>query len=108
MKNVNWKISFFGTLTLLISSNLFWVYETLDNAVSHSYFESSCEKYDLDRNNFMEIIMSLDKKDDVIDFLTLYKVEFDSFEKGGNLIISLNSFQLEYNSDGRLIDENKF
>ncbi len=105
---INWKFFFGGSLILLISSNLFWMYQILDNSISHSYYQESCEKYDLDRNNLLEIISRLETKDAVINFLSNYNIEFDSFKKSDHFIISLNSFQLEYNRNGKLIDKNKF
>jgi len=39
-----WKTLFFSSLVLLLVTNLFWFYETLDTGVSQTYQQDSIEK----------------------------------------------------------------
>ncbi|WP_421774629.1 Imm58 family immunity protein [Gracilimonas sp.] len=40
----NWKTLFFSSLVLLVVTNLFWLYKSLDYGVSLTYQEDSYEK----------------------------------------------------------------
>src|SRR5688572_28822965 len=98
-----WKILFWITLTLLIISNFFWAYQIIDNAVSKGYYEVSCNEYYGDMMELKRILDTKTTKSEALNFLEQYNVEFDSFQKGEEFIITLNSFGMTFNSDGTLI-----
>ncbi|OOE91919.1 hypothetical protein BZG76_08705 [Salinivibrio sp. AR647] len=39
----NWKASFFVTLTLLVGSNLFWLYSAIDAGITYTYQQVSLD-----------------------------------------------------------------
>jgi len=102
-----YKILFWITLTILVTTNLFWFYQTIDNAIGHSYYEVSCDGYYQDMLKFKQILETKSTKSEVIDFLEINKVEYDSFQKGTEFIITFDSFELEYDKNGKLISNDK-
>ena len=98
-----YKILFWITLTILVLSNTFWIYQAIDNAVGHSYYKVSCDEYYQDMLRFKQILDAKTTKMEAINFLKKNKVEFASFQKGAEFIITFDSFALEYDTDGRLI-----
>lgn len=87
------KYLFWLSTVALIISNLFWAYETLDNAVGRDYYKVSCEEYLNDRNNFKTIVDSIETKNKLIAFLTKNNIRFEGFDKEDNYVIDFNSFQ---------------
>ena len=90
-------------MSILFISNAFWIYQTIDNAVGHSYYKVSCDEYYQDMLKFKQILETKSTKTEAIDFLELNKVEYDSFQKGTEFIISFNSFALTFDEKGILI-----
>ena len=104
---VNYKHLFWYGLVLLITSNVYWMYITIDNAVGHGYYKESCESYYQDMLNFKQIVEVNRNKKEVIEFLEINNVNYDSFKKGPDFIITFNSFELKFNKKGILIPGNK-
>ena len=98
-----YKILFWITLTILVISNVFWIYQTIDNAFGHSYYKVSCDEYYQDMLKFKQILETKSTKKEAIDFLETNKVEYESFQKGAEFIITFDSFALEYDDNGKLI-----
>lgn len=98
-----YKILFWITLTIMVVSNIFWIYQSIDNAVGHSYYKVSCDEYYQDMLKFKQFIETKSTKEEAIDFLELNKVEYDSFQKGTEFIITFSSFDLTYDKNGKLI-----
>ena len=105
--NRKYKILFWATLTILLISNVFWIYHTIDNAVGQSYYKVGCDEYYHDALKFKQILEKKSSKREAIDFLKTNKVEYDSFQKGTQFIITFDSFALEYDTTGKLIRNNK-
>ena len=104
-----WKI-FSGVLFfLLLSSNAFWVYTSIDHAYSVTYSEDSCEKYRKDKEILLNTVKEFNSKEKTLEFLSKNDVTFDSFQKGKDeYIISLNSFGLTFNEEGKLAAINNY
>ena len=102
-----YKILFWITLTILVVSNIFWIYNTFDNAVGHSYYKVSCDEYYQDMLKLKQVLETKSTKGEAINFLETNDIEYESFQKGTEFIISFDSFALEYDTDGKLISDNK-
>jgi hypothetical protein len=92
-----YKILFWFILSFFFISNAFWIYQTVDNAVGHSYYKVSCDEYYQDMLKFKQILETRSTKTEAIN-----KVEYDSFQKGTEFIISFNSFALTFDEKGIL------
>ena len=95
-----YKKPFWIILTILVFSNVYWLYHTFDVAVGHSYFKSSCDGYYKDVNEFKKIIASQKTKRDLLVFFDSNSVKYDSFQKGSDFIINLNSISIEFDKNG--------
>ena len=102
-----YKILFWITLTFLVISNIFWIYQTIDTAVGHNYYKVSCDGYYQDMLKFKQILETKSTKEEALSFLKTNNVEFDSLQKGTEFFISFNSFALEYDENGKLITTDK-
>lgn len=89
-----YKILFWITFTTLVISNIFWIYQIIDNAIGQNYYQVSCDEYHNDMVEFKEILETKLTKEEAIEFLKMNNVEYDSFQKGTEYIITLNSFAL--------------
>lgn len=93
---------FWISIIILILSNLFWIYQAIDNAVSMSYYRDSCEDYQSDMVELKRILDTKKTKEAAINFLEQYKVTYDSLSKGEEFIIHLNSFYMTFDKNGQL------
>lgn len=98
-----WKIAFWISITILLLSNLFWLYQIIDNAVGMTYFKDSCTNYQDDMIELKRILDYKDSKKTAIEFLELHRVKYDSFQKADNFIIQLNSFDMIYDKNEQLL-----
>ena len=103
----SYKILFWTTLIILVISNIFWIYQTIDSAVGQNYYMDSCDEYYQDMLKFKQILETKSTKREAINFLKTNNVEYKSFQKGTEFIISFDSFALEYDRDGKLISNDK-
>lgn len=102
----SYKKIFWLTFAVLIFSNLFWIYQTINNALGHDYYKVSCDEYYKDAFNLRKVLESKSDIVGVIEFLENNKIEYESFQKGTDSVINLNSFDLIYNKKGELIESN--
>lgn len=98
-----WKVLFWGCLFLLVATNIFWLYHAIDVAVGHGYYQVSCNEYQKDMLSLKQILNSKTSKKEALEFLDIHKITYSAFQKGEEYIISLSSFELTYDSDGKLI-----
>lgn len=98
-----YKILFWITLIILVLSNLFWIYQTIDNAVGQNYYKVSCDEYYQDMLRFKQVLETKSTKREAINFLESNNVEYESFHKGIEFIITFDSFELKYDTNGKLI-----
>lgn len=85
---------------MLVISNIFWIYTTIENAVGQNDYKISCDEYYNDMIEFKKIIEAHKTKKDLQGFLKSNDVEFDSIQKGTDFIISLNSFSILFDQRG--------
>ncbi|MBE7688881.1 hypothetical protein [Tenacibaculum finnmarkense] len=104
MKNI-WKFLFWICLLILISTNVFWIYQIIDNAVGKSYYEVSCKEYRKDAVAFQKIVENRQKQIRIIALLKENNIQFEEFEKGNEYIINLNSFSIRFDEKGNKINE---
>jgi hypothetical protein len=104
MKNI-WKFLFWICLIITIVSNVFWIYNTLENAVGNNYYKVSCEEYYKDVSILKVIIEKKETKKELISFLENNNVKFESFSKGAENIIVLNSFSIAFDKNGNKTNE---
>lgn len=98
-----WKIAFFITIIILVLTNLFWVYQVVDNAIGMTYYKDSCGRFQQDTDKLIQILESKTTKETAIDFLEQHNILYESFPKGNEFIIQLNSFSIIFNNDGKLL-----
>ena len=89
----NWRIGFWIAFILLVVTNIFWLYNSFDNAVSKTYLEDEYVRTKSDVNTFQLLLENLEKKELLIKLEKL-NIEKDTFTKGNNLIIPFNSFSV--------------
>ena len=97
-----WKVSFFVTLTLLIFSNLFWLYSAIDTGVTYTYQQVSLD--DLrDAHSFLgKLVVKGGKEYSQKDILHLIRQSYpDAFivEEGNKIVVNNVTFTFE---DGKL------
>ena len=90
----SYKNLFWISILILIFSNIFWTYTTIDNAVGQNYYKVSCDEYSKDAISLRKILKLKSDKFAVVKFLENNKIEYESFEKGSDFVIMLNSFDL--------------
>lgn len=103
---MTWKKSFWFCLIILVATNLFWVYEILDNAVDKSYYKVVCNENHEDMLKLKSVLDTKKNKQLTIKFLNEHKIKYESFQKGENFVIQLSSFELIFNSKG-LLEESR-
>ncbi len=91
-----WKILFFISLIILILTNIYWIYTTLNTGVGHSYYKVSCEEYKKDVVELKKIVEAITNKEDAVEILNDHKITFDTLYKGEEFIIRFESFALSY------------
>ena len=96
-----WKKLFWISLIILVISNLFWLYKTVDISVGHNYYEESCDGYYKDMTQFKKILDNYQTKRELIDFLESNHVRFDSIQKGSDFIVTFNSFSITFDKNGK-------
>jgi hypothetical protein len=104
----HWKILFWISIVLLIVTNLLWLYNTIDNAVGHHYYSIGCEEYRQDAEVCHHLLASSASKDEVIRLLDSGEIHYETFDKGTEFIISLHSFDLVFDKDGRLVTRDRY
>lgn len=98
-----YKPLFWITITILIITNSYWFYLTIDNAVGHHYYQISCDEYSKDISEFRKIFISEKlNKDETLEFLNSNNIKFEIINKGNNSIILFNSFSLVFDKKGNL------
>ena len=103
-----WKISFWISLTLLIVSNLFWVYQVIDTAVGHGYYQVSCEDYKENSDILEAILISFVNKNDLTTFLKELEIEFETINKSDNEnYIIIGSLGIQFRDNGEIVTEIK-
>ena len=96
---MNWKIGFFVILLTLIATNVYWLYNTLDNVVGHSYYKDSCEPMFEDYELLIPLISQNVNRTEIRKYLESMKVPFDPFKKDGVEILVLNATEIIFNND---------
>ena len=106
MKN-KYKVSFWLCIIVLIGTNIFWHYQTIDNAVGHNYYTLSCEEYKKDTDQFVKILGLNQSENDMISFLEKTDIKYNGFEKGEDYVVQFNSFDFIFWKDGKLKETNQ-
>ena len=103
-----WKISFWITMTILIVSNLFWIYQVINTAVGHGYYQVSCEEYKTNSDILEAALNSFENKNELTDFLEDQKIEFETINKADdeNYII-IGSIGIQFLDNGEIVMENE-
>lgn len=95
---IKWKISFFITLTLLIFSNLFWLYSAIDAGVTYTYQQVSLDDLS-DAHSFLgELVVKGGKEYSQKDILHLVRQSYPNafiVEEGNEIIVNNVTFTFE-------------
>lgn len=103
-----WKISFWITLILLLVSNLFWVYQVIDTAVGHGYYQVNCEEYKSNSDILEFTLRSYSSKDELIRFLEDKNIQFETYHKADNEnYVVIGKLGIQFDDDGNRINEEK-
>lgn len=102
MKNL-WRTLFGVATLLLVTTNLFWFYQMLDNAVANNYYRVGCEEFLTDATTLKNILQTKGDKDEVISYLDNEEVKYEAFEKGDQFVITLGSFDMVFNAENELV-----
>jgi hypothetical protein len=103
-----WKIAFWITATLLIVSNLFWMYQVIYTAVGHGYYQVSCEEYKENSDILNTTLNGFENVDDLIAFLEKHKIEFEIINKADNEnYIIIGSLGTQFLDNGEIVSENE-
>lgn len=94
---------FWISLGLLFITNAFWIYQIIDNAVGMDYYKVSCNEYHGDMLELKKVLDLKKTKTESLQFLDEHGVDYDSFQKGNEFIITMNSFDLTFNEEGNLV-----
>lgn len=102
-----YKSLFWATIIILILSNVYWLYQTVDNAVGHSYYQVNCEEWKDDLKELKKVLPIELNKNDMVNFLAHKDIAYNGFAKGEEFVIQLHSFDFVYNQNGQLIQLNE-
>lgn len=89
----------------MIITNVFWLYNVIDNALAHDDYKTQCEFYHKDAIEFEKVLSKLEKQEEMMRFLDKNEIDYDSLQKGNESIILLNSFEFTFDKNGILIAE---
>jgi hypothetical protein len=93
-----WKVSFFATLTLLIFSNLFWLYSAIDAGVTYTYQRVSLDDLS-DAHSFLgELVVKGGKEYSQKDILHLVRQSYPNafiVEEGNKIVVNNVTFTFE-------------
>ena len=97
-----WKISFFVTLTLLIGSNLYWLYSSIDMGMTYTYQQMSLEDLG-EAHSFLGDLMVEGGKDysqkDILHLIRQSRPNAFIVEEDHKIIVNKVTFTFE---DGKL------
>ena len=103
-----WKISFWITVTLLIVSNLFWIYQVIDTAVGHGYYQVSCEEFKENSDILNATLNGFENIDELTAFLEKHEIEFETINIADNEIyIIIGSLGIQFLDNGEIVTENE-
>lgn len=107
-KNIKaWKISFWITVTIMVISNLFWIYQVIDTAVGHGYYQVSCQEYKANSDILNATLNSFENINDLTAFLEKYEIEFNLINKAENEnYIIIGSLGLQFLENGEIVTVN--
>ncbi len=91
----NWKIILIFVV-ILVTTNGFWLYQIVDNAVENSYYKGDCEKYQTDSKYLKKVLQNFKNKEDLLYFLSKHSIPAITFRKGEETIVQLQSSHLEF------------
>lgn len=95
-----WKKLFWIILVLLVTTNIYWMYQLLDSGVSLTYLRESYDAQEQDINVMRKLI------EQHYDFNTLTnkldKSDYELIQKGDDFFIVFGSFEVEFNSDSTI------
>lgn len=98
-----WKVSFFVTFTLLVGSNLFWLYSAIDAGITYRYQHVSLDDLS-DAHTFLgELVVKGGKESSQKDILHLVRQSYPNafiVEEGNEIIVNKVTFTFE---GGKLI-----
>lgn len=94
----NWKVSFFVTLTLLVGSNLFWLYSAIDAGIKYKYQQVSLDDLS-DAHSFLgDLVVKGGKEYSQKDILHLVRQSYPNafiVEDGNKIIVNNVTFTFE-------------
>jgi len=93
-----WKVSFFATLTLLVGSNLFWLYTAIDAGVTYTYQQVSLDDLS-DAHSFLgELVVKGGKEYSQKDILHLVRQSYPNafiVEEDNKIMVNKVTFTFE-------------
>ena len=102
----SWKALFWIAVILLLTSNIFWIYQIIDNAVGHGYYKVSCEEYKANSDILEWTLRSYQNKDELINFLKDKGIQFEIYNKANNEnYVVIGTIGIQFNDDGEIITE---
>lgn len=93
-----WKVSFFVTLTLLIFSNIFWLYSTIDAGVTYTYQQVSLDDLSEAHSFLGELVVKGGKEYSKKDILHLVRQSYPNafiVEEGNKIVANNVTFTFE-------------
>ena len=96
---------FWSLLILFIFTNLFWVYQVIDSAVSHSYSQDICKEFQKDSDNLKKITHKLQTQTETLDFVKEYNLKTDTLHKGKDFYINFGSFNIGFDKNKNRLKE---
>lgn len=101
-----WKISFWVSVTLLIVSNLYWIYQVFDTAVGLGYYQVSCEEFKENSDILNATLNGFENIDELTAFLEKYEIEFKTINKADNEnYIIVGSLGIQFLDNGEIVTE---
>lgn len=101
-----WKISFWIVTTLLVISNLFWIYQLIDINVGKSYYQVSCDEYKANSDILDSTLHTYENINDLFAFLEKHEIEFETISKSDNEnYIIIGSLAIPFHNTGEIIQD---
>jgi hypothetical protein len=99
------QLGFIVLIVLLVGSNAWWAYRTLDNGITHTYLNDSMEHTSRGLNQAMAILPLVAKgahREEIISAaLQASKLDLPPFEKDGYVFVG--ELGLKFDNTGRFV-----
>ena len=99
-----YRTYFWISLIILLTSNIYWFYTTIDNSVGHHYYQISCNEWKSDLEELKKTLPLGIPKQEFEELLKKRNVQYEVIKKGQNHVINFNSFEIVFDNSKKYLE----